>query len=50
MAGALGLALAGPRDYGGVRVDDALMGDGAAPPTQTISELRLDSTVGLTVS
>jgi adenosylcobinamide-phosphate synthase len=28
MAGALGLALAGPRDYGGVHVDDALMGDG----------------------
>jgi adenosylcobinamide-phosphate synthase len=28
MAGALGLALAGPRDYGGIRVDDALMGDG----------------------
>ena len=28
MAGALGLALAGPRNYGGVRVDDALMGDG----------------------
>jgi len=28
MAGALGLALAGPRAYGGVRVDDALMGDG----------------------
>jgi adenosylcobinamide-phosphate synthase len=28
MAGALGLALAGPRDYGGVRVDDAFMGDG----------------------
>jgi adenosylcobinamide-phosphate synthase len=28
MAGALGLALAGPRSYGGVRVDDALMGDG----------------------
>ncbi len=27
MAGALGRALAGPRDYGGVRVDDALMGD-----------------------
>ena len=23
----LGLALAGPRNYGGVRVDDALMGD-----------------------
>ena len=28
MAGALGLALAGPRVYGGVMVDDALMGDG----------------------
>ncbi len=28
MAGALGLALAGPRRYGGVLVDDALMGDG----------------------
>jgi adenosylcobinamide-phosphate synthase len=28
MAGALGLALAGPRNYGGVRVDNALMGDG----------------------
>jgi adenosylcobinamide-phosphate synthase len=28
MAGALGLALAGPRIYGGVAVDDALMGDG----------------------
>jgi adenosylcobinamide-phosphate synthase len=28
MAGALGLALAGPRDYGGVRVDDAFVGDG----------------------
>jgi adenosylcobinamide-phosphate synthase len=28
MAGALGLALAGPRVYGGVRVEDALMGDG----------------------
>ena len=28
MAGALGLALAGPRDYGRVRVDDAFMGDG----------------------
>jgi adenosylcobinamide-phosphate synthase len=28
MAGALGLSLAGPRVYGGVRVDDALMGDG----------------------
>lgn len=28
MAGALGLSLAGPRTYDGVRVDDALMGDG----------------------
>ena len=28
MAGALGLALAGPRVYGGMRVEDALMGDG----------------------
>jgi adenosylcobinamide-phosphate synthase len=28
MAGALGLALAGPRIYGGVKVDDAFMGDG----------------------
>ncbi len=28
MAGALGLSLAGPRSYGGVRVDDAPMGDG----------------------
>ena len=28
MAGALGLALAGPRAYGGVMVDDAFMGDG----------------------
>jgi adenosylcobinamide-phosphate synthase len=28
MAGALGLALAGPRVYGGVTVNDALMGDG----------------------
>lgn len=28
IAGALGLSLAGPRSYGGVRVDDALIGDG----------------------
>ena len=28
MAGALGLALAGPRAYGGVGVEDAIMGDG----------------------
>jgi adenosylcobinamide-phosphate synthase len=30
MAGALGLRLAGPRLYGGVRVEDAWMGDGRA--------------------
>jgi adenosylcobinamide-phosphate synthase len=28
MAGALGLALAGPRRYGGVLVEDAVMGSG----------------------
>jgi adenosylcobinamide-phosphate synthase len=28
MAGALGLSLAGPRVYGGVRIDDAVMGNG----------------------
>jgi adenosylcobinamide-phosphate synthase len=28
MAGALGLSLAGPRVYAGVRVDDAMMGNG----------------------
>ena len=28
MAGALGLALAGPRIYGGIEVKDALMGNG----------------------
>jgi len=28
MAGALGLSLAGPRIYGGVKIDDATMGDG----------------------
>jgi adenosylcobinamide-phosphate synthase len=32
-AGALGLALAGPRVYGGVRVEDAIMGDGRRAPT-----------------
>ena len=30
MAGALGLRLAGPRIYGGVRVEDSWMGDGRA--------------------
>ena len=33
MAGALGLALAGPRRYGGVMVEDALMGDGTRHAT-----------------
>jgi adenosylcobinamide-phosphate synthase len=33
MAGALGLALAGPRSYGGKRVDDAWMGDGRREAT-----------------
>lgn len=33
MAGALGLRLAGPRVYAGVRVDDAHMGDGRAEAT-----------------
>ncbi|MGH7212418.1 MAG: adenosylcobinamide-phosphate synthase CbiB, partial [Acetobacteraceae bacterium] len=33
MAGALGLRLAGPRVYGGVRVDDAWMGDGTQAAT-----------------
>src|SRR5262249_32152404 len=33
MAGALGLALAGPRVYAGVAVEDALMGDGRRDAT-----------------
>jgi adenosylcobinamide-phosphate synthase len=33
MAGALGLSLAGPRVYGGIRVDDATMGDGRRDAT-----------------
>ena len=33
MAGALGLRLAGPRDYGAVRVEDGWMGDGRAEAT-----------------
>jgi adenosylcobinamide-phosphate synthase len=33
MAGALGLALAGPRSYGGVEVADAVMGDGRRAAT-----------------
>jgi adenosylcobinamide-phosphate synthase len=43
MAGALGLALAGPRVYGGVRVEDAIMGDGrrAATAADIRAALRL---------
>jgi adenosylcobinamide-phosphate synthase len=33
MAGALGLALAGPRIYGGTLIDDAVMGDGRRDAT-----------------
>lgn len=33
MAGALGLALAGPRVYGGMQVEDAMMGDGRRDAT-----------------
>lgn len=33
MAGALGLSLAGPRVYGGIRVEDATMGDGRRDAT-----------------
>jgi adenosylcobinamide-phosphate synthase len=33
IAGALGLALAGPRVYGGVQVEDAMMGDGRRDAT-----------------
>jgi adenosylcobinamide-phosphate synthase len=43
MAGALGLMLAGPRIYGGVPVDDAMMGDGrrAADAADIRAALRL---------
>ena len=43
MAGALGLRLAGPRVYGGLRVDDAWMGDGRveAGPADIGRALRL---------
>ena len=43
MAGALGLMLAGPRVYGGVQVDDAMMGDGrrAADVADIRAALRL---------
>jgi adenosylcobinamide-phosphate synthase len=35
MAGALGLALAGPRVYGGVRIEDAFMGEGRRDAAST---------------
>lgn len=38
MAGGLGLALAGPRVYGGVLVDDALMGNGRSEAT--VADIR----------
>jgi adenosylcobinamide-phosphate synthase len=43
MAGALGLMLAGPRVYGGTKVDDAMMGDGrrAADAADVRAALRL---------
>jgi len=43
MAGALGLSLAGPRVYGGVKIDDAMMGDGRrdAAPADIRRALRL---------
>jgi adenosylcobinamide-phosphate synthase len=43
MAGALGLMLAGPRAYGGISVDDAIMGDGrrAADAADIRAALRL---------
>ncbi len=39
VAGALGLALAGPRTYGGVMVDDAVMGEGGRREA-TVSDIR----------
>lgn len=40
MAGALGLALAGPRSYGGVMVDDAFMGEGGRRDVES-ADIRL---------
>jgi adenosylcobinamide-phosphate synthase len=42
MAGALGLALAGPRVYDGVRIDDAVMGNGRAEATAKDIHAALD--------
>jgi adenosylcobinamide-phosphate synthase len=39
MAGALGLALAGPRVYGGILVDDVFMGEGGRREA-TSSDIR----------
>ena len=44
LAGALGLALAGPRVYGGVMVDDAVMGDGRRDATAADIRARSRST------
>ncbi|HEX3860211.1 MAG TPA: adenosylcobinamide-phosphate synthase CbiB [Stellaceae bacterium] len=41
MAGALGLALAGPRVYAGVRVEDAMMGDGRRAATSADIRMAL---------
>ncbi|TIM26664.1 MAG: cobalamin biosynthesis protein CobD [Mesorhizobium sp.] len=40
MAGALGLALAGPRSYDGVMVDDALMGEGGRRDVESVDIRR----------
>lgn len=40
MAGGLGLALAGPRSYGGVTVDDAFMGEGGRREADSIDIRR----------
>ncbi|MGN6536880.1 MAG: adenosylcobinamide-phosphate synthase CbiB [Mesorhizobium sp.] len=40
MAGALGLALAGPRTYGGVTVDDAFMGEGGRRKADSVDIRR----------
>jgi adenosylcobinamide-phosphate synthase len=42
LAGALGLALAGPRVYRGVRIDDAVMGDGRRDATPADIRAALD--------
>lgn len=52
MAGALGLALAGPRAYGGVVVEDGLMGDGrreakAADIRAALRLFRMADTLGV---